>query len=88
MGFIVSLILWLLFGALAGWLASKLTGTDDRINGIANIIVGIAGAVVGGFLVSLIGDSGLSGFSIYSLIIAVIGASLLLMVYKSLQRTS
>lgn len=53
-------------------------GTDAQMGAVANIIVGIIGAVLGGFIMSFFGQSGVTGFNIYSLIVAVIGAVVLL----------
>ena len=71
----MGLILWLIFGALAGWLASLINGTNREQGWIGNIVLGIVGALVGGFLYSLISGDGFdTGFNIGSLIVAVVGA--------------
>jgi uncharacterized membrane protein YeaQ/YmgE (transglycosylase-associated protein family) len=71
----MGLILWLIFGALAGWLASLINGTNREQGWIGNIVLGIIGALVGGFLYSLIADGDFdAGFNIGSLIVAIIGA--------------
>ncbi len=71
----MGIILWLLFGALAGWIASKIAGTDSQQGWIMNIVMGIVGAFVGGFLWGLISGDGFdTEFSIGSLIVAIIGA--------------
>ncbi len=68
-------ITWLIFGALAGWIASLIAGTNKEQGWLMNIILGIVGALVGGFLYGLITDGGFDfGFNIGSLIVAVIGA--------------
>lgn len=69
------LIAWILFGALAGWLTAKLMHLKTGF--WMNVILGIVGALVGGWVVQLIGGSGVTGFNIYSLIVAVLGACLL-----------
>jgi uncharacterized membrane protein YeaQ/YmgE (transglycosylase-associated protein family) len=53
-------------------------GTDAQMGAVANIIVGIIGAVLGGFIMSFFGQTGVTGFNIYSLVVAVIGAVVLL----------
>jgi uncharacterized membrane protein YeaQ/YmgE (transglycosylase-associated protein family) len=71
----MGLIGWIVLGALAGWIASLINKTNRDQGWIGNIILGIVGALVGGFLWNLIADSdNVIDFSIGSLIIAVIGA--------------
>ncbi len=74
----VNLILWLILGALAGWIASLIMKRDAQMGAVANIIVGVVGAFVGGLLMNLIGASGVTGFNIYSLLVATVGAIVLL----------
>lgn len=74
----MNIILWILFGALAGWIASMVTGTDREQGALGNIITGILGAFLGGFLISLIGGEGIEGFNLYSLIVAIAGAILVI----------
>ena len=80
----MGIIAWIIFGALAGWLASLIMGTNAEQGAFANIIIGIVGAVLGGFLSRLIGGSGVTGFNLGSLVVAVIGAVLLLGLYRAL----
>lgn len=71
----MGLIGWIVLGALAGWIASLINKTNREQGWIGNIILGIVGALVGGFLWNLITDSdNVIDFSIGSLIIAIIGA--------------
>lgn len=71
----MGLITWLIVGALAGWIASLIAGTNKEQGWLMNILLGIAGALVGGFLYGLITDGSFElGFNIGSLIVAVIGA--------------
>lgn len=74
----MGLVTWLIFGALAGWVASLLFGNNDRQGWIGNIVIGIVGAIIGGFIGNLIFDHGVSGFNISSFAIAVVGALILL----------
>jgi len=77
----MNIILWLILGGIAGWLASLLVrGTGLGILG--DIVVGIIGGFIGGFIVSLFGGQGMTGFNIWSLIVAVIGAVVLLMIVR------
>lgn len=65
-------LLWILFGALAGWIASMIMKTSA--GALIDIIMGIIGAIVGGFIMNMFGISGVTGFNLWSIIVAVIGA--------------
>ncbi len=82
----MNIILWLVFGALAGWLASIIMGTNAKMGLGANILFGILGAIVGGFLASLLGIGGISGFNLGSMLIAVAGACLVLFLVNMVQK--
>jgi uncharacterized membrane protein YeaQ/YmgE (transglycosylase-associated protein family) len=82
----MSILLWILFGALAGWIASLVMNTDAQQGVVLNIVVGIVGAMIGGFLFRSLGVAGVSGFNIYSLIVAVVGAVVLLGIVKTVTR--
>lgn len=79
----MSIIVWIIFGAIAGWIASLLAGTDESQGFIANIVVGVIGAFIGGFVMNMIGKSGVNGFNLYSMLVAIGGAIVLLMIYKA-----
>jgi uncharacterized membrane protein YeaQ/YmgE (transglycosylase-associated protein family) len=71
----MGIISWVIFGALAGWVASMIAGTNERQGCLMNIVVGVIGAILGGFLVELItGNSFNFTWNIRSFIVAVIGA--------------
>lgn len=74
----------IVLGGLAGWLASIIAGTNARMGAIANIVVGVIGAVVGGMVFNVLGGSGVTGFNLYSLLVSVVGASVVLFVAKKL----
>jgi uncharacterized membrane protein YeaQ/YmgE (transglycosylase-associated protein family) len=80
----MNLILWIIFGALAGWIASKIMNTDAEQGAIANIVVGIVGAVIGGWIARAVIGTTVTGFNLTSLIIAIVGAIVLLAVLKAL----
>lgn len=81
MGFIA----WLILGLIAGFIGSKIV--NKRGEGVLlDIILGIVGAIVGGWVFSLFGASGVNGFNLYSMIVAVIGSVLVLVIYHALFR--
>ena len=79
----IDFILWLIMGGIAGWIASMIAGTNAQQGWVMNVVVGIVGALIGGFLVNLLmpGTVG-GGFNLVSLIVAIIGAVILLGIYK------
>lgn len=82
----MGILSWLIVGALAGWIASKLTGRSAQMGVLGNIGVGIAGALIGGFIIRIFGGVGVTGFNIWSLIVAVFGACVLLFFVKRLNK--
>ncbi len=83
----MGIILWLVLGLAAGWLASVVMGTNARQGMLLDIVLGVIGAFVGGFLMNLFGQTGISGFNIYSLVVATVGAIALIWLGRVL-RTS
>ena len=71
-------ISWIIFGALAGWVASLIAGTNERQGWLGNIVVGIVGAFIGGILYGLFGGDVKWGWNIGAFIVAVVGAFVLL----------
>jgi uncharacterized membrane protein YeaQ/YmgE (transglycosylase-associated protein family) len=81
----MNIIGWIVLGGLAGWIASMIMGTNEKQGCITDIIVGIIGAIIGGFLWNFITRSSMqTGFNIPSIIIAVIGACILLAIKKAI----
>ena len=78
----MGILAWIILGGLAGWIASMLMGTDASQGLFLNIVVGIVGAMLGGFVFSFLGESGVTGFNFYSLLVAVIGSAILLWIVK------
>lgn len=77
----LSILSWIVFGALAGWVASILMGTNRRQGCIGNIVVGILGALIGGFLLHLLTGRTITGaWRLDSFLVAVVGAVILLAV--------
>lgn len=81
----MNILIWLIFGAIAGWVASKIMGTDAEQGALGNVVVGIIGAFVGGFLMQAIGGSGVDGFNIKSFLVAILGSVVLLAIYKAVR---
>jgi uncharacterized membrane protein YeaQ/YmgE (transglycosylase-associated protein family) len=86
----INFILWLLFGALVGWLASIVMRTDAQQGALLNIVVGIIGAFLGGLIFNLLGIGGAnindSNFSLSSLIVSFVGAVILLAIVNLFRR--
>lgn len=76
----MSVISWIILGVIAGFLGSKIVNKSGQ-GLIMDIVLGIVGAIVGGLIFSAFGASGVTGLNIYSLIVAVIGAIVVLWVY-------
>ena len=79
---------WIVLGGLAGWLASLVTGTNDRQGCIGNIVVGIIGALIGGAIASFLGGTGITGLNLYSLLVAVVGAVILLVILGVIRKAA
>lgn len=79
-----SFILWVIFGALVGWIASIIMRTNDSQGAVANIIIGIVGAFIGGAVSRVLGGPGVSGFNLTSIIVAILGAMLLIVFIRAI----
>jgi uncharacterized membrane protein YeaQ/YmgE (transglycosylase-associated protein family) len=80
---VMGIFSWIILGLIAGFLGSKIV--DRQGQGFwLDIALGIVGALVGGFLFDLFGASGVTGLNIYSMIVAVVGAVVVLLVYNAL----
>jgi uncharacterized membrane protein YeaQ/YmgE (transglycosylase-associated protein family) len=78
----MGIIAWIVVGLIAGVLAKLIMPGDDPGGIIITILIGIVGAFVGGFVVQLLGGTGLTGFSIWSILVATLGAIILLAIYR------
>ena len=84
----MNFIVWIIFGALAGWIASMIMGKNAQMGALANIVVGILGALIGGFLMTnVFGAQGVTGFNLTSLLVAVAGAVVLLFLVGMVRRS-
>lgn len=82
----MEIILWILFGGLVGWVASMIMKTDAQQGVFLNIVVGIVGAFLGGWIMSAVGSSGVSGFNLYSFLVALLGAVVLILIVRAIRR--
>jgi len=81
----MSFFAWIVLGLIAGFIGSKIV--NKRGEGlIMDIVLGIVGAVVGGWLAGFFGIAGVSGLNLYSLLVAVVGAIVVLVVYHAIRR--
>ncbi|HEX4180999.1 MAG TPA: GlsB/YeaQ/YmgE family stress response membrane protein [Caulobacteraceae bacterium] len=81
----MSIIAWLVVGLIAGWIGSMIVNRSGE-GLIMDIVLGVVGAVVGGFLFNLIGHAGVTGINLYSILVAVVGAIIVLLVYHAIVR--
>jgi uncharacterized membrane protein YeaQ/YmgE (transglycosylase-associated protein family) len=82
----MNILLWIVFGALAGWVASMIMGKNAKMGAIANIVVGIIGAFLGAWIFSFFGGPGITGFNLTSFFVAVVGAVVLIFVVGLVRR--
>ena len=78
----MSIIGWIVLGLIAGFIASKIVNKQGE-GVILDIILGIIGAIVGGFLFIQFGAAGVTGFNLYSMLVAIVGAVVLLLIYHA-----
>jgi uncharacterized membrane protein YeaQ/YmgE (transglycosylase-associated protein family) len=82
----MSFLAWIVLGLIAGFIASKIVNKQGE-GFFLDIVLGIVGAVVGGWLFGLLGASGVSGVNLYSLLVAVLGAIVVLFTYHLIRRS-
>lgn len=78
----MSVLVWIIFGGLVGWVSSMLVGTNSEQGVVLNVVVGIIGAVLGGYIMNYFGEGGVTGFNFYSFMVALGGAVVLLTVLR------
>jgi uncharacterized membrane protein YeaQ/YmgE (transglycosylase-associated protein family) len=82
----MSFIAWIVLGLIAGFIGSKLVNKQGE-GMVLDILLGIVGAIVGGWLFNTFGAAGVSGLNLYSLLVAVVGAVVVLVAYHAVRRT-
>ena len=79
----MSIVSWIILGLIAGFIGSKIVNSEGQGFWL-NIALGIVGAIVGGFLFDFFGASGVTGLNIYSMIVAIVGAVVVLLIYNAI----
>jgi uncharacterized membrane protein YeaQ/YmgE (transglycosylase-associated protein family) len=79
----MSILGWIVLGLIAGFIASKIVNRTGQGFWL-DIVVGIVGAILGGFIFTALGRTGITGFNLYSMFVAVIGAIVLLLIYRAI----
>ena len=79
----MSIIAWLILGLIAGFIGSKIVNKTGQ-GFVVDLVLGVVGAVVGGFMFSAIGHSGVTGLNLYSIFVAVIGSVVVLLIYHAI----
>lgn len=82
----MGIISWIIIGALAGWIASMFTGNNKSMGAGANILTGIIGGLIGGFLMNMLGGTGITGFNVWSLVVSIAGSVILLSIVNAVKR--
>lgn len=80
----MSILAMIVLGALAGWIASMIMGTNSQQNIIGDVLLGVVGAILGGFLVNLFGYTAPDGLNVYSILVSVLGAVALIYIGRFL----
>ncbi len=84
----MGIIAWLVLGLIAGWIGSMIVNRGRGDGLIIDIVLGVIGAFVGGFLFNMFGQAGVTGLNLYSMLVAVVGAVVVLFLYHALVRRS
>lgn len=79
------ILLWIIFGGIAGWMANFIVGGENK-GCLLNIVIGVAGSVIGGLIFQYFGKQGWTGFDLYSLLVAVVGSIVLVVIVNLLKK--
>jgi len=80
----MGILIWIISGAIVGGIASMIVGSKEGL--LIDIVVGIVGAVIGGWVMGFFGYSGVTGFNLYSFLVALLGAVILLLIVRAIRR--
>ena len=83
----MGILLWIIFGGIVGWIASLIMNTDSQQGIIMNVIVGIIGAMIGGWVMSNLGQTPVNGFNLYSFLVALLGSIILITIIGAVRRS-
>jgi uncharacterized membrane protein YeaQ/YmgE (transglycosylase-associated protein family) len=83
----MSILAWIVLGLIAGFIASKVVNKQGE-GVVLDVVLGIVGAVVGGFLFNMVGATGVTGLNLYSMLVATVGSVILLVVYHAVRRAA
>ena len=83
----MSILAWIVLGLVAGFIAAKIVNKQGE-GLLLDIVLGVVGAVAGGYIFNLFGAAGVTGFNFYSLLVAVVGAIVVLVLYHALRRAT
>jgi uncharacterized membrane protein YeaQ/YmgE (transglycosylase-associated protein family) len=81
----MSILAWIVLGLISGFIASKVVNKSGE-GVLLDIVLGIVGAVVGGWLFNQFGEAGVTGLNLYSMLVAIVGAVLVLVIYHAIRR--
>lgn len=79
----MNILFWIILGLVAGWLASLVMKSNKQQGPLMDLVVGVVGALIGGFTLNVLGGTGITGFNLYSLLVATAGAVVLLAIRKA-----
>jgi uncharacterized membrane protein YeaQ/YmgE (transglycosylase-associated protein family) len=80
----MDILIWIIFGAIAGWIADVVMKSNH--GAIEDIVLGVIGAFIGGFIMNSFGQPGVTGFNVYSILVAVVGAVIIIFLGRVLHR--
>jgi uncharacterized membrane protein YeaQ/YmgE (transglycosylase-associated protein family) len=83
----MGIILWIIFGGLTGWIASLVMKSEMQHDLLLNIVVGIIGSILGGWLMNVLGQGAVTGFNFYSFMVALFGAIVFIFIIRLIRRT-
>lgn len=81
----MGIISWIILGALSGWIASIIMKRNEQMGAVANIVVGIIGAIIGGWITTALHWSKVDGINLYSILVAVLGACIFLAIVNAIK---